>query len=629
MLQTIREKTQGIIATFIMAMIAVPFALWGINSYFEKGGNDSIAQAGDVKISVAAYRELLDRYRGQVKPDVLDNKQFKEMILRGMVDEELLVESLRQSGYRASDALLVQEIHRVPAFQRDGKFDEAMYQAMLRRQGMTAVGFEQELRRQIIAGQLRTALNLSGFATSSEVDALLALQLQQRIISVATVNPANFMSKVKVSDEQIEAYYKEHAESYKTAEQVRLSYVELSGAALAESYTPTDDELKRLYEESGQYTTPAKHRVSHILIEVPSNAPPEAREQARAKIEQVAKDLKAGGDFAALAKKYSQDPVSAKKGGDLGEIKAGMLPSELEKAVFALKVGQVTEPVQTRYGYHIAKLTSETTAKRKPFSEVRSELAKIVKRRRGDERFLEQSERMRNLAYEQASSLEPAAKALDVPIKTTDWITRAGGAKGITADRRIVTAAFSPDVLEGQHNSEPIELDTNTIVVVRVAEHRPATLRPLAQVKAEIETALRKQAATAQAKMAADQMLDAVKAGKSLSDVAKQAGAAYRENEAITRKTSEKVNPALAGAVFSAKSPGGDKPVAGQAALADGSQAVFVLHKVQAGDPVKADAALKDRFRRHLTERFGTEYLADYQARLQKENPIKINREQL
>lgn len=628
MLQTIREKTQGIIATFIMAMIAIPFALWGINSYFEGGSSDAVAEAGDVTISINAYRQALERYRGQVKPDVLDNKEFKELVLRGLVDEDLLVENLRKAGYRASDAMLVQEIRRVPAFQRDGVFDDVLYQAMLRRQGMTALGFEQELRRQTIAGQLRTGLNLAGFASAPEVDALVALQLQRRSFSYVVVTPATFASKIKITPEQVDAYYKEHAESYKTTEQVRLGYVELSATALAAAYTPTEEELKQLYDESGQFSTPAKRRVSHILIELPAAAPGEARTTAKAKIEQVAKELKAGADFAVLAKKYSQDPSSAQKGGDLGEIKSGTLPKELEKAVFALKTGQITAPVQTSYGFHIAKLTSMTAATRKSFKDVRAELEKMIKKRRGDERFLEQAERLRNLAYEQAGSLDPAAKALGLPIKTTDWVTRDGGT-GVAADKRVIAAAFSVDVLEGQHNSEPIELDANTLVVVRVAEHRPATLRPLAQVKDKIEAALRQREAATQAQLAAAALRGDAQAGKSLAGLAKQNGAAFHAARVITREKSEQTNPALVAAVFAAPAPSGDNAVFGQATLSDGSYAVFALHKIEAGDPAAADAALKDRLRRQLSSRFGSDFLADYQARLQKKNPVKINRDRL
>ncbi len=629
MLAKIREKTQGIIATIILGMIAIPFALWGVNSYFEGGPATNVAKVDGVKISQLDYRRALDQFRGQVKPDVLGSRQFKQMVLDGLVDQVLLVQRLHEAGFRVSDARLGQLIREAPYFQRDGRFDPELYRAVLQREGMTQADFESRLRQENLAEQLRAGLAQSVIVTDADKTAVLRLLVQQRRLAYVAVSPEPFNKKAHVTRQAIKDYYSAHKDAFKTPEQVRIEYIRLSASELAEGYQPTEQELRKLYEESGQFTTPAKRRASHILFSVPRDASAEQAQRALKKAEEVENQIRQGADFAALAKKYSDDPQSAAKGGNLGEITPGLLPRELDDAVSALKPGEVSAPVRTEYGYHLVKLTDYTPAKRKPYGEVRAKLVELARSRKGEGQFYDKSERLRNLVFEQPDSLGPAAKGLGLKIKHSDWFTRAGGS-GIAADPKIVEAAFSFDVLENKHNSEAIELGADTLVVLRTAEHRAAAIKALSEVQAEIEQRLRHQQAREQAQQLSEEWIKQLNQGRSsLKDLAQRHGYAYHAPKFVTREESAGMNRRIVEAGFAAPRPGSGRTVYGILDLGSLGHGVYALSEVKEGNPEKADAELRERVQRELQRRRGAEYFTDYRSGLRQQADIKLYADQL
>lgn len=628
MLSKIREKTQGIIATFILLLIVVPFALWGINSYFDKGSNIDVAKVGDTDITQTTYRNVLDRLRGRVDPAAFNSPQFKQLILNNLIDQALLAQDARKQGYRISDAWLAQAIRDLPNFQRDGHFDPALYQAVLRREGVNPHEFETQLRDGALTGQIQAGLSESGFVTDADIAGVARLMSQQREVAYCVISAEVLAAKASVSGQQIEQYYSSHVDMFQIPEQVRVEYLLLSAGDLNKGYQPTEEDLKKAYgEEAGRYVTPEKRHASHILIALPAQATEAQVKEALTKIDDIAKQARAGADFATLAKKYSADSATAAQGGDLGEVRRGVLPKEVEEAVYALKPGEISKPVRSTYGYHLVKLTAYTPQKRKSFAEVRKDLVELLRRRKGEDKFFDVSEKFRNLVYEQPDSLAPAAKTLGLEIQKSDWFTRDGG-PGIAANPKVVQAAFEPDVLSQARNSDAIEINADSLVAIRVADRRPAGRKPLAEVRTQIEQILKQEQAQDQGHKLGEKWLHELPGGTSLEALAKERGFKYQPPKTITRQQIAGVDPRIAEAAFRSPRPQADKPVYDLVDLGGQGYAVLALMRVQ-DPPGKMDSGVREEARSLLTTRRGPDYFANYRAGLREKAKVKIYSDQL
>ena len=629
MLNKIREKTQGIIAGIILFLVGIPFILFGINTYFERGGTIRIAKVDGEEISQAAYRRTLDELRGRVDPSMLDSRQFKEMIVESLVDQTLLLRDAEAQGYRVSDAQLDQRIRELPFFQRDGRYDPQLYQAFLMREGRDAAEFRNRLRAELITSQVERGLVDSAFVTDADIAAAVRLFGQRREIAHALIATERFAAKVAVTPQAIEDYYNTHADDFKTEEQVRVEYIRLAAADLAKGYQPDDEALKRAYaEESARYVTPERRRASHILIEVPPGATAEDVQRAEAKVRDIERQARAGTSFVDLARKHSMDPESAPKGGDLGDIRPGMLPRELETAINALKLNEMSQPVRTSYGFHLVKLTGLTPEKRKELKDVKPELVKLLRQRQAEERYAEVSSKLNDLVYESPDSLAPAAQALELEIQQSDWFTRAGG-KGIAANLKVVEAAFQPEVLSRARNSDVIELQAGVLVALRVLEHRPSTRRPLAEVRAQIERILRQEQAGTQARAMGEEILAQLRAGATLEGLAAKHGLKVQGAKPVTRDEAAGIDRRIVEAAFRAPRPAADKPHYDLVELGSQGVALLAVSKVQDADPAKADAATVQKIRRLLTEQRGAGMYAGYRAGLRTDADIKIYRDNL
>lgn len=628
MLSTIREKTQGIIATFIIALIAIPFALWGINSYFEGGSNTAVAKVNGTPIRQPTYQAAIEQLRA-VDAAQRDNRAMRELVLEGLINQVLLMDDAHERGYRLSDARLAQMIREAPYFQRDGRFDGGLYQVLLQREGTSAPEFEARLRRENLTSQVQRGLADTAFVTQSDVATVAQLLQQERRISYAVVTPQAFAKRVRVTPEEIETYYNEQRDAFLTAEQVRVEYVRLAATDALKRYQPTEEGLRQAYAaEAGRYTTPAKRRASHILIGVPAGASADDEAKAKARIDDIERQLRAGGDFAKLARANSEDPESATKGGDLGTITPGMLPAELEQALNGLKANEVSKPVRTPFGYHLVKLTQYTPEQRVTFEQARKELTELVRRRQGEERFFEQAERLRTLAYEHPESLAPAAKDLGLTVEQSDWFTRNGG-PGIAANARVAEVAFNPEQISSRRNSDVIELSGDTLLALRVIDHKPSSRRPLAEVRAEIERTLTAARAREQAQALSAEWLDQLKQGADLAQVARAAGITPMLDKPITREQAAGVDRRIVDAAFAAPRPAGTRASYDRVDLGPQGYAVVAVTAVRDGETAKTDKAVMERVKRQLLARRGAEYYAHYRAGLRRDADITIYPDQL
>jgi peptidyl-prolyl cis-trans isomerase D len=637
MLQTIREKVEGWIATLILGLITVPFALWGINSYFDGDTKINAADVNGVKISVDNYRSALDQQRRAVQkylgknfhPSLIDTPEFKLRVAEQLVQEVLVTQAAHDQGYRIGDGQLAQLIKEDPNFQRDGKFDAGMYQALIRRSGRDARAVEANLRDELVKRQFTAGFGETVILVNSDLAAIVGLLDQKREIGYVTLTPDSFAAKVKLAPEAAEAHYRTHADRYTRPERVRIEYLTLSSEALAKKTKPGEDDLRRLYnEEIARYSTPEQRRASHILITLLASATAAEQQQALAKIEGLHKQAVAGADFAQLARQHSQDVGSSGNGGDLGLVERGLFHPEFEKAMLALKAGEIGKPVRTKDGYHLIKITSLKPEVRKPFAEVRDSIDKELRQRLAQEQFFEMAERFRTLTFEQADSLQPAAQALGLKIAQSDWFTRDGGA-GIAADRKVVEAAFDPELRSQGRNSNAIETADNSLVVIRALAHEPAAQRPFAEVRSDIEQTLRQEAARRAAAKAGEDLLGALRSGGDLAALAKQQGLNYSVPKPFTRLSPAGIDPKLAEAVFKAARPVDGGAVHGGTELLNGAYAVYALRRVEPGRSEQADPKVKAQARQILNERRGAGLYTDYRNSLRKQASVKISADKL
>lgn len=526
MLLAIRDRMTGPTVWFVIALIAVPFAFWGIDSFNTGGGDPVVVEVGDHEITQAQFRQTYEQryqqYRALLgesfRADLFDENRFRELTLEDMVQESAMRQYARSEGYRASDATLRDFLVNVPAFQRDGRFSAEAYRELLAQQGMKPDAYEAQLRDALAIDQLRGAVQATAFVTPAQAWTAERLEKQLRRIAVVRVSSNAFRDQVDVTDAQIADRFETDKSRYMSAERLKLAYIELDRTQLAASEPPAAEVLKAIYdaEKEARFASPEERRASHVLISFGAD-----KSAARKKAEDLLAKARSGADFAQLAREHSDDPGSKAEGGDLGWIRRGMMAPKFEDALYAISTnGEIVGPIETEFGWHLIRLEEIKAASMRSFEEegVQSELLDAYRAREGEKRFQELSSKLEQLAFEN-TTLEPVAAELKLEIKHTDWFTREGGA-GITALDAVKQAAFSPEVLDAGENSRPIPISADALVVVHKAEYQAARQQSLEEVKDKVRESLVAESAAKLAKEAAEALVAQVKSGQSLREAA-------------------------------------------------------------------------------------------------------------
>lgn len=628
MLISIREKTQGLVAGFIVLVIILVFALWGVNSYFAGDSEKIVAEGNGIKIPHrvyrSAYENIVAKQRGRIPQSVLDSPFYKQQIVEKLIKETLLTKYVHESGYRLSDKVLSKKIREQTYFQKENLFNPELYKIALRSSQLSPAQYEEQLRGDLMAAQLTSGYIQSSFSIDNEVNQLLQLGLQERDIEYIEIKPENFKKTITVKKKDIQVFYEKNKLNYQTTEKLKIQFVTLSAKELAEDYKPTLSELKEAYETGTGLITPAKRWASHILVEVAKGASKEIEAEALKKAEKLANDIKNGKRFAGMAKKYSDDKGSAVQGGDLGEVGNGVMVKEFEAVLNGMtKLGAVSKPVRTQYGYHLIKLTKFIPEKRKPFKEVKAQLEETVRKQVGEKKFFDASPDFLNIVYEQPDSLKPVAEALGLKVKTSAWFSREGG-KGIAADKKIVAAAYHPDVLEAGRNSEAIEVDDTTLVAVRLLEYKQKQQKPLSDVESEIKNILKNQLALKKVAELQEKILSDLKNKNDLKLIAKKYKLSVKTGKRLVRNISKDVDKRIIDRVFSMKTPEEGKIVIGEVNLGGQGVAVIALKAVRAGDASKADKAMRLRAQELLYKRHGEDYFQALIEDLRKQTNVKV-----
>ena len=525
MLETIRSATKTWIAKVILALITVPFALWGVESYIRTpSGLDAVATVEKEKITTQefqqAVRNQLDQFRqqfgGNIDASIMDNPEMRKSILDQLIDQRLVAEATKSSGLVVSDATLRERISTEPNFQQDGKFAPSRYELFLKSQGLSAVGFENRMRQDLERQRFVESVAATAITANTSVTQYLRASEQTRDIAIINVTPEQFTAQVKITPDAAKALYEQKKVEFTTPEQIRAEYVELSVDALAATVQVPAEETKAYYEaNSGRYIQKEQRKASHILINVTPKATDADKKAAKEKADvlfaQVKKNPK---EFAELAKKNSQDTGSAVNGGDLGFFSRGMMVKPFEEAAFGAAKDELVGPVLSDFGYHIIRLTDIQPEKGKSLAEVTPEIEGELKKQKAARKFAELAEKFTNAAYEQSSSLKAASEAVGLPIKQSPWMAKGQGAQPPFGNPKLMAALFSDEVQKNKRNTEAVEVATNTLVAARALESKPAVVRPFAEVEAGIIARLTREEASKLAKKDGEARLEALKQGK-------------------------------------------------------------------------------------------------------------------
>ena len=615
MLQNIRDNSQGWIAKTIIGLIVMLMAFTGFDAIVQSTSNSrNAAEVNGEEITLDSLNAAVDMQRRQLiqqfgkdfDASLLDDKLLRNAALDSLVERTLLLQGAKDAGMAVSDAALDQMIVQLPVFQVEGKFDAARFDQVLQQQGFTRMQFRERLKQDVLISQLQAALAGSNFVTDAELDAFVRLDKQTRDFASLTL-PADSQA-IELTDEEVKAYYDEHADQFMSVEQVVIEYVELKKEAFFAQAEASDEELQALYQKEIANLAEQRH-AAHILLEVNDK---QSDEQAKAKLEEAAKRLQAGEDFAVLAKELSQDPGSADNGGDLGFAGPGVYDPEFEKALYALNKGEVSAPVRSEFGWHLIKLLDVQAPEVPSFDSLKTKLEREIKAQQVEQRFVEAAKDLEEASFE-ASDLAQPAQELGLQVQTSGAFGREGG-EGVAANRQVVQAAFSPEVLEDGANSGAIELDPDTTLVLRVKEHKKPTLLPLETVAAGIRDTLARKKAGEAAKAEGEALLAQLREGGA-------SGKEWKVVEAATR-SQEGVEPVVLQALFRMAKPADGKPSYAGVTLNNGDYVVLRLDGVgQAKAELSAEE--KTSYRRFLASRAGQQDFAAYREQLKEQADIE------
>ena len=593
MLNALRDKTQGLIGAVLMVVLVVPFALWGVSSYFHGSSTTYVARGHHLRITRARYEESLARERSAVaaaygkelNPAALSSMRFKKAVLEGLVNKTLLLHDAKKGGFHVSPVVLAEEIRQVPAFRVHGTFSQARYEQLLQAQGMTPARFEQQVRNLTLVNELKVGLLASAFVPRPAAERAVALLGQRRLVSYAIVSPKTYRQAMRVSPTAVAQFYATHKKAFRLPEQVRVDYVLLSPQTIMQhlkASTIPESALRRMYaSHASLFERPQQRLAAHILIALPPHPSAAAVKAADAKLMAIRTRILHGASFAAMARKYSQDTSTASEGGRIGYVTRGDLSKAVGKALFVLPVGRVSMPVRGQSGMHLFKVLAIRPGVHESFAQARGRLVQMVLHKEASHRLYRLSQRLRNKAYEHPHSVTAAAKAVGLPVYHSGWFTRQGSDSGIGALSKVVKAVFAPKVLAGHRNTHAIPVGEDGLLVAHVIGRKASRTKPLATVRGQIVQMLRTEQARARAKAIAAHLVAAVAKGTPFSVAARRLGLVVHNPPAVGTKTG-RMTPALRQAVFAA--PVTAKADAQSVVLAHGEIGVFVVKAVHLGN---------------------------------------------
>jgi peptidyl-prolyl cis-trans isomerase D len=627
MLDAIRNHTQGWLAKLILALITIPFALFGIDSYLnDAGSNVAVAKVNGDKISIQEYSNSIEMVRNRLQSEgqkvdaaMLESAELKQSVLDGLITRRLVNEEIRREKFKISDEQLSQHILGMPDFQENGKFSEDIYQKTLEQNKLTATKFENDRRSELLTQQARDGLAMLVSIPKGVAEQTLKFAHQQRDVSVAEIKTAQFIKQVSITPEQVKAYYELHKDKFKVPEQVKLEFALLSAAGLVAQMKATDEEVKAFYDENAaKFQGDEQRQASHILIGYGIGATAAEKTAAKDKAADILAQLKKNPKrFEELAMKNSQDPGSAVKGGDLGSFGRGAMVKPFEDSVFSMKVNQISDLVESEFGYHIIKLTGITGQSSK-FEDMKSQIKGEISWNKAQAKYAELADDFSNTVYEQSGSLKPAADKFGLQLQTSGWMNREDGAKYFKSEK-LMDLVFSDEVLKEKRNTPAEEVSPNNMISARVLDFKPSAPRSFDEVKGGIEALLKLEAAE---KLATDKgvaVLAKLKAGAAVD------GLEWIPPVTVDRKNAQGLTEPVMSQVFKIDA----SKLPAYAGFMNEKNSYTIVQVSRIDNALAADEDAKTHAVEDLQAAMAAEYVSAYGKSLKAKSDIVVNRKLL
>ncbi|MCY1166958.1 MAG: SurA N-terminal domain-containing protein [Pseudomonadota bacterium] len=600
MFDFIRKHTKWTMALLFL-LIVPSFILFGLDGYNRSKDQAAVVAKVDGQDITQtewdrAHQQEAERLRASMPsldPKLLDSPEARYATLERLVRDRVLAAAANKLKLNTSDQRLARELHENPdiaALRRaDGTLDMERYRQMLGSQGMSPEIFEANVRKDLSNRQVLMGVAGSGFASNQVADTALNAYFERREIQIASFPAAEYAAKLKPTDADLEQFYKTHENLFQAPEQANIEYVLLDVDTIKKGITVDEAELKAYYDQNAaRLSGTEERRASHILIAAPKSAPEADRQKARAKAAELLAQLKKAPDsFADVARKNSQDPGSAPNGGDLDFFSRDAMVKPFADAAFAMKKGDISDVVESEFGYHIIKLTDIKAPKQRSFEEMKPELEADVKKQQAQKKFSETAEAFSNGVYEQADSLKPIADRLKLEVKTATGVTRQPqpGVTGALANAKFLNAIFSPDAIEKKRNTEAVEVASNQLISGRITQYTPARTKPFAEVKDIVRQRWLDTRGAEEARKEGMAKLAAWKAAP--------ASATMQETLVVSRADTQKLPPKVVEAAL--KTDAASLPVFSGVDLAVQGYAIVKIVKVLPRDPAPEAGAKQER----------------------------------
>ena len=622
MLQNMRDNSRGIIAYILIGVLVVFFALSGVEALFNWQADVAAAEVNGEKISTTQLdraienqkQQIMNYYGNQVPEEFMSNDYLRKPVLENLIRRSLLLQYSDQAGMTVSEAQLTQQIANEAGFKNEqGVFDNQKYLQFLAMSGFTHSSYLKALKEDVMLNQLQQSLTTSAFTLPYEMENAVALGFQSRDFSYFQIPVAQLRDSITVSEEEINAEYQANAPVYTADEQVAVDYVELKIDDLMKSVSVTEDQVRKQYEQNlANFVATPERQAAHILIE---GDKPEL-------LKEVGDKIAAGEDFATLAKTYSEDPGSKELGGDLGYTSGDTFPKEFEDALAKLKVGEVSAPVKTEAGTHLIKLLAERGNTAPAFEEQRAAIEEQLKRGEAENIFIAQLDKLKEETYN-AEKLADVAPGLGLEVKNTGLFSRKSG-KDLAANPKFVEAAFSSLVLQDGNASDPVEIESMHVVVIKKTEHKPSHLKPLAEVQGDIVNLLKDKKSRELLAQKGQEYIKQLQQGSAFADVAKSAGYEVKEAKAATRGAAE-VDVDVLRHVFTMAKPTADKASVSGVTVQNGDYVVVNLTAVNPGSKANMPAEQQSAITAQLNNMAGQQSFSNFQKVLEDTAEIVRN----
>ena len=636
MLQTLREKMSGWFAIVIVALLAIPFAFFGMEQYLFQSGANYAAKIevqptwwrsapdwwpvrklvwNSADITSEEFREAFEnerQRRREIEGEQFDARAFespeaKREVLEMLIDRKVLQLAAQRDGMVVGDTRVREAIDAIAAFQVDGVFDQQRYLITLQSQGYSPRGFQEMVRDDLQASLISGQLARSAFTTDSETERMLRLLGERRDVAFVVL-PAPGPDTGPVEAREIQAWYDAHSDEYRAPERVTLEYVVIDASALPPTPEPDEATLRQRYEqEKARFVEPEQRLVSHILVPLEDGADEAAQQAAEEKARQIAAQAREpGADFAALAQANPGDPGSAANGGDLGWIRQdGSMVKPFEDAAFAAGEGSISDPVRSPFGWHVLQVREVRTGHQAAFEDVRETLVNEVRQAERERAFSDLVGAFVDEVYRNPTELASAAEQARLEMHTAGPLARGEG-EGVIALPAVQRAAFSESLVQDGTVSDPIEIDQDRSVVIRVTRHEPARALTVAEARDSIVAAIRADRARARVEAEADAMLEKIAGGEPLQALADARSLQLQDIKGMPRGAPVPTAEA-AEAYFKVPVPDEGEVSAGKVVLDDGSVVVFAVDAVTPGDIAEIGDAERDMFRQQMAMVLGRE----------------------